>query len=195
MNVIRAVNSGAPVWLGAWVVEIDGRRVAAFGFRVHDNAEHPTLYYGACRSVEQVENLCALLAMTTFPLQVHNETLLPILHVDCRIVPERARAVVDLLRLESDYPASRDRQLRMLALDVIATSAEPDTFIDARLRVSCLQPLAFERAQPLRSYVPRTGLVHLDDLDEGNELERLGFQALDSRPSITCARTVRTTSL
>ena len=55
MNVIRAVNAGAPVSLGAWMVEIDGKRVAAFGFRVDDNPQHPTLYFGACRSAEQVE--------------------------------------------------------------------------------------------------------------------------------------------
>jgi hypothetical protein len=117
--------------------------------------------------------------MTTFPLQIHNETFLPILHVDCRIVPERARSVVDLLRLEYDYPASQDRGLRVQALDVISDSVEPNALADARLRVSCLQPLVFERTQALGSYVPGTGLIRLDDSDEGNELERLGFQAFD----------------
>ena len=179
MNVIRAVNAGAPVSLGAWVVEIDGKRVAVFGFRVDDNPQHPTLYFGACRSAEQVEDLCALLTMTAFPLQVHNETFLPILHGDCRIVPERARSVVDLLRLERDYPASQERGVRVRALDIIEASVEPDAPTDARLRVSCLQPLVFERTQSLGSYVPGTGLVRLDDPDEGNELERLGFQAFD----------------
>ena len=179
MNVIRAVNAGAPVGLGAWVVEIDGKRVAAFGFWVADNPQHPTLYFGTCRSADQVEDLCALLTMTSFPLQIHNETFLPILHADCRILPERARPVVDLLRLEWDYPASQERGLGVRALDVIAASAEPDAPADARLRASCLQPLVFERTQSLRSYVPGTGLVCLDDRDEGNELERLGFQAFD----------------
>ncbi len=179
MNVIRAVNAGAPVSLGAWVVEIDRKRVAAFGFRVDDNPQHPTLYFGACRSAEQVEDLCALLTMTAFPLQVHNETFLPVLHADCRIASERARSVVDLLRLECDYPASQERGLRVRALDVVAASAEPDAPTDARLRVSCLQPLVFETTESLGSYVPGTGPVRLDDPDEGNELERLGFQAFD----------------
>lgn len=179
MNVIRAVNAGATVSLGAWVVEIDGKRVAAFGFRVDDNPQHPTLYFGACRSAEQLEDLSALLTMTTFPLQIHNETFLPILHVDCRIIPEQARSVVDRLCLERDYPASQDRGLRVRALDVIAASAEPNAPTDARLRVSCVQPLVFERTQSLRAYVPGTGLIHLDDPGEGNELERLGFQAFD----------------
>jgi hypothetical protein len=181
MSVIRAINAGAKVSLGAWVVEIDAKRVAAFGFRVDDNPQHPTLYFGACRSAEQVEDLCTLLTMTTFPLQIHNETFLPILHVDCRIIPEQALSVVDLLRLEYDYPASqdRDRALRVRALDVIAASAEPNASTDARLRASCLQALVFEGTQALGAYVPGTGLIRLDDPGEGNELERLGFQAFD----------------
>jgi hypothetical protein len=179
MNVIRAINAGATVSLGAWVVETDGKRAAAFGFRVDDNPQHPTLYFGACRSAEQVEDLCALLAMTAFPLQIHNETMLPILHADCRIVPEQGRPAVDLLRLEHDYPARQDRDLRMRALDIIAASAEPNAPIDGRLRVSCLQPLVFERTQALKTYAAGTGLISLDDPDEGNELERLAFEAFD----------------
>lgn len=179
MNVIRAINAGATVSLGAWVVEIDGTLVAAFGFRMDDNPQHPTLYFGACRNAEQVEDLCTLLTMSTFPLQIHNETFLPILHADCRIIPEQARSVVDLLRLECDYPASQDRGLRVRALDVIADSAEPNASTDARLRVSCLQPLVFDETQFLGAYVPGTGLIRLDDPGEGNELERLGFQAFD----------------
>ncbi|OLC13830.1 MAG: hypothetical protein AUH29_11905 [Candidatus Rokubacteria bacterium 13_1_40CM_69_27] len=179
MNVIRAINAGALVLLGSWVVEIDGKRVAAFGFRVDDNPQHPTLYFGACRSTEQVEDLRALLTTTWFPLQVHNETFLPVLHADCRIVPERARPVLDLLPPVGDSPATEQRELRVRALDVIAASVEPDAVPDARLRASCLQPLVFERTQSLKSYVPGTGLVCLDDKDEGNELERLGFQAFD----------------
>jgi len=179
VNVIRAVNAGAPISLGTWVVEIDGKRVAAFGFLVNDNPQHPTLYFGACRSTEQVDDLRALLTTASFPLQVHNETLLPVLHADCRIVPERACPVLDQLPPAVDYPAAEERELRVRALDVIAASAEPDSPADARLRASCLQPLIFERTQSLRSYVPSTGLVCLDDKDEGNELERLGFQAFD----------------
>jgi hypothetical protein len=179
MNVIRAVNAGASVSLGAWVVEIDGKRVAAFGFRVDDNPQHPTLYFGACRSTEQVEDLRALLTTASFPLQVRNETFLPVLRADCRIVPERARLVLDLLPPAGDYPAAEGRELRVRALDVIAASAEPDAPADARLRASCFQPLIFGSTQSLSSYVPGTGLVCLDDKDEGNELERLGFQAFD----------------
>jgi hypothetical protein len=179
LNIIWAVNVGAPVCLGAWVVELEGRRVAAFGFRVDDQPHHPTLYFGACRSAEQVKDLCRVLTMTAFPLQVHNETSFPVLHADCQIVPERARSVVGLLRLESDYPASHERALRVRALDVIAASAEPEAGDDPRLLASCLQPLVFEKTLSLRVDVPGSGRVCIDDPGEGNELERLGFYAFD----------------
>ena len=49
MNIIRAVNAGAAVSLCAWVVEIDGKQIAAFGLRVDDDLQHPFHVYGACR--------------------------------------------------------------------------------------------------------------------------------------------------
>jgi len=146
---------------------------------VDDNPQHPMLCFGACRSSEQVEDLRALLTMTSFPLQVHNEIFMPVLHAKCRIVPERLRPVLDLLPLVGDHPAAEGRELRARALDVITASAEPNAVADPRLRASCLQPLIFESTQSLREYVPGTGLFCLDDKDEGNELERLGFEAFD----------------
>ena len=56
---------------------------------------------------------------------------------------------------------------------------EPDTTADARMRASCTQPLILERMQSLRSYAPGSGLVYLDDKDEGDELERLALQAFE----------------
>jgi len=179
MNVIRAVNAGAAVSLCAWLVEIDGKQIAAFGLRVDDDPQQPCLLYGPCRSAEEVEDLRALLMRESFPLQIHNEIFLPVLHADCVAVPQLSRPVLDLLLRGGDWPAVEGRQLRERALDVIQTSLGRDASPDAAIRAHCAQPLIFARTQSLKSYVPGSGLVHLDDKDEGNELERLTFQAFE----------------
>lgn len=179
MHMIRAVNAGAAVWLHVWVVEIDKKRIAAFGLQVHDDPQHPSVFYGACRSAEEIKDLRAIVAGAFFPLQVHNEVFLPVFHADCVIAPELASPVLDLLPPAEDRSEPEGRQLRARALDVVQASLVPGATADGRMRAHCELPLTFERIQSLRSFVAGSGLVSLDDNDEGNELERLAFQAFE----------------
>lgn len=179
MNVIRAVNAGAPVSLCLWVVELDEKQITAFGLRVRDDPQHPYLFYGACRSAEHVEDLRAMVTAASFPVQIHNEVFRPVFHADCVIVSERARPMLDLLLPAEDFPEPDGRHLRARALDVIQASLEPGAPADARVRAHCILPLTLEGTKSLGSFVAGSGLVSLDDKDEGNELERLAFQAFE----------------
>lgn len=176
MNAIRSVYAGAAVSLCAWVIEIEGKHIAAFGLRVDDNPQHQTLFYGGCRSPEEVEDLGRLLVAGSFPLQIHNENFLPLLYAACRVAPELARPVVQLLPSVS-YPADDGFQLRARALDVLRDSK---SIPDQRMKASCVLPIRFKQTQSLKAHVADSGTVNLDDDNEGNELERLAFQAFDA---------------
>jgi len=177
MNVIRAIKSGAAVSLRSWVVDIDGKHVTAFGFQVDDNPQQPCLIYGACRTAEQVQNLRSLMAAATFPLQVHNEIFLPVLYASCVIDPQLARPAIDVT-VPNEWPDPEGKQIRARALDVIQASVDWDVLPNAIL-AHCKQPLTFERMQHVSWYIPSGGTVRLEDQDQGNELERLAFEAFE----------------
>lgn len=179
MNLIRAVNAGAAVSLRAWLVDIDGEQVGVFGLQVDDDREEPCVIYGACRSEEQVEDLRALLNAAAFPLQIHNEVFLPVLNADCAAAPHLAHSVLDLLLPGRDWPPAEVRQARTRALDVIQDSLAHKASDDVRIQAHCVEPLTFQRKEVLKVYVPGSGLVHLGDAGQGNELERLVFQAFE----------------
>lgn len=179
MNLIREIDAGAAVSLRVWVVELDGGMIPVFGFLVFDDAVHPYAVYGACRSTEEIDDLRTLLAMTSFPLQVHNENGLPLFHAVCKIAPDLAASVSHALP-SGDYPSGDGVELRARALDVVAASLEPGSAPDPRIRASCVLPLGFEHTEKLQAHVIGSGTVTLTDTDEGNELERLTFQLFDS---------------
>ncbi len=179
MNLIREIDAGAIIVLHAWVVENEGVVLAAFGFLVYDDPVHPQAIYGACRTTEQVEDLHAVLEMSSIPLQIHNENGLPILNATCKIAPERAVLVVDALPT-GDYPAGDGVQLRRRALDIVAASLQEGAVAGPRIRANCELPIKFERKESLRVHVIGSGDFILTDTGQGKELERLTYQLLDN---------------
>lgn len=174
-NLIREIRVGAKADLRAWVVEVEGRLVAAFGLTAYDDAAAPRTFFGACRDDDQAADLRAVLAAGMFPLQFHNENFLPLLQADCSFDPELARPVLDLLS-SVGYPAGDGLRLRGLALDLVDAALSGNT--DARVRASCLIPLTFEDTLPLNVHVAGQTFF-VDDKDEGGELERLALQAFE----------------
>jgi hypothetical protein len=179
MNLIREIDAGAATSLSAWVVEIDGASFAAFGFVVYDDPVHPMTIYGACRSTEEIDDLRALLGMTSVPVQIHNENALPVLHIACKFDPLIAAPVVDALPT-GDYPPGDGVLLREQALNVVEASQESGAVPDSRITASCEMPLTFERKVHLKATVIGSGTTTLTDSDQGKELERHTFQLLDN---------------
>lgn len=175
MHVIRAVNVGAAVSLRAWVVEIEGKHVAAYGLQVHDDPQKPFNTFGPCESEDEIEHLRAIITGAAFPLQFHNETFEPVFQADCVLVPEFARALLDSL----PSSAANNRELMRRALDVVEGSLEDGGTDNQRMIVHCVLPIRFERSRPIDVFVIGSGLFSVDDKHEGNELERLAFNAFE----------------
>lgn len=175
MHVIRAVHAGAAVSLCAWVVEIEETYIAAYGLQVRDDSQQPFCTFGACQSDDEVEALRAIITGATFPLQFHNEIFKPVLQADCVITPELARSVIDLL------PSSTLDNIEIMrrALDVVQASLKDSAPVDQRMLAHCALALTFERRQQIETFVVGSGLFSLDDKQEGNELERLAFDAFE----------------
>ena len=142
MNVIRAINLQAKVSLATWIIDIEGKRVAAFGLQVDDQPDHPAVFFGPCRDDDELRNLRSLVATeTTFPLQVHNEVFIPLLRMKCRLGTAPSRSTVEALEAEFEYIKSHDTRTRSLAMDVIASSLKANAAPDRRIRMSCVQEI------------------------------------------------------
>jgi hypothetical protein len=96
MNLIREIRIGAELSLMVWMVQVEEHLVPAFGLRVYDDKVAPFTTFGSCRSDAEASDLLAVLAGGAFPLQIHNENLLPLFAADCRFDPVQASPVTAL---------------------------------------------------------------------------------------------------
>jgi hypothetical protein len=177
MNVIRAIHVGASVYLCAWVVEIKRIQVAVCGLKIDDNSKQPLIVYSACRNEEQVCALRTLLKTSSFPLQIHNEIKLLLLHLECAILSEQVQSVINALFPICNFQGIENRNIRLQALDIIQASLDGNR-LHNQIKAYCILPLQFEK-KLLKSYSPTTGEVSLDDRDEGFELEKFVFELFD----------------
>ncbi len=177
--LIREIDAGASLELNAWVIESDGGRFGAFGLSVEDDAVHPKVIYGACRSTNEIENLRALLEMTTVPVQFHNENELPLLNATCTFNPGEAATFVAALPT-GQYPTGDGVLLRRKALDILQDSMVGNADPEPRIIASCTIPLRIVRKERTKATVVGVGEFTLGNADQGHELEKLTFQLLDA---------------
>jgi hypothetical protein len=176
-NLIREIRVGADLSLMAWMVQVEEHLVLAFGLRVYDDKAAPFTTFGACRSDAEASDLLAVLAGGAFPLQIHNENLLPLFAGDCRFDPSQA-CTVTALSPSPVLPGEAGSKVRDRANDAIEVVLEGNA--DPGVRASCELHLTFDRTEALKIHVIDSGDMSLDDEDEGAELERLTFLAFDS---------------
>ena len=175
-NLIREIRAGAAISLRAWVVEIDDCLNLAFGLTVFDDPAAHRTFFGSCRSDDEAADLRTMIAEGTFPLQLHNENLLPLMSARCRIDPSAADGVLSYVT-SSDHLPERGR-IRGRANDLIEAFLKGQT--DPRIKATCELPVTLEASQPILVELPGIGEVCLTDADEGAELERLTRQAFQS---------------
>jgi hypothetical protein len=179
MNLVREINAGAQISLCAWVVEIDDKKVAAFGLRVYDDAEQPCCIYGPCRDFQEVQDLRNLLSSSSFPLQIHNEIFVPLLRVHCKVHASQDLLSLNMVTAE-EYPSRDQVERRRAAMDIIASAMDNNDICGPGIKECCIQPLILEEFTPLTAHFVGSGTVTLEDDNEGGELELLAFQALES---------------
>ncbi len=177
MNLLREIWVGAPIALRAWVVEVEGKLIAAFGLTVFDDPVAHRTDFGSCRSDDETADLRTILAAGTFPVQFFNENCMPILFADCRFAPDAARGVLALAP-SVGLATEEGRRLRELATDAVQVAVSGGH--DPQIRASCDLPLSLCNAVPMQLHLPGIGDVNLIDTDEGRELERLTLQAFES---------------
>lgn len=177
MNLIREIRVGAELSLMAWMVQVEEHLVLAFGLRVYDDKVAPITIFGSCRSDAEASDLLAVLASGAFPLQIHNENLLPLFSGDCRFDPGQAQPVT-ALSPSPTLPGEAGFKVRERANEALEVVLAGN--VDASVQASCELRLAFEKAEALTIHVIGSGDMSLDDQDEGAELERLTFFAFDS---------------
>jgi hypothetical protein len=175
-NLIREIRAGATISLRAWVVEIEDCLVLAFGLTVFDDPAAHRTFFGSCRSDDEAGDLRTILADGVFPLQLHNENLLPLLSARCRIDTSAVGHVLDYVP-SVDHSPERSG-VRERANDLIQASLAGQA--DQRIRAACDLPVTLEESQPIRVQLPGIGEVCLTDADEGAELERLTRQVFES---------------
>lgn len=176
-NLIREIQAGARVSLLAWMVEIDHNFISAFGLKIFDDQAAPRTFFGSCRSDEEAADLQAILARGNFPLQLHNENFLPLLSAECNFDPQNSCMVTNIVA----SPVCQGElgfRFREQANDLIEEALAGNT--DCRIKASCELPFVLQKVEKLRVHLVGSGDISLDDPDEGNELERLTFQAFDS---------------
>jgi hypothetical protein len=177
MNLIREIRAGAELSLMVWMVQVDEHLIPAFGLRLYDDPASPFTTFGSCRSDAEASDLLAVLASGKFPLQIHNENLIPLFTADCRFDPGQARPATGLL-LSPMLPGEAGFELRERANDAVEVMLAGDA--EPTVKASCELRLSFENAEALKIHVVGSGDVSLDDKDEGAELERLTFLAFDA---------------
>jgi hypothetical protein len=181
MHLIREIDVGVPVDLRVWVVESDGQLFTVFGFIVHEGKTSSVASYGGCRSTDEIEGLRDLLMAGSFPLQVHNENTLPILHAKCRIDSSAAAHVLAAIPTGT-YPEGDGYMIRSLANDIVEASLESET-PDPRIKAAATLPITFEEKVKIDVQVIGSGQICLTNAttnDQGDELERLTFQQLET---------------
>src|SRR5688572_24292399 len=123
-----------------WIADIDGNLIVAFGLKVYDDAAAPGIFFGSCRSDEETADLRQVLAAGTFPVQIHNENLLPQFYAECRFDPTPARKVLAFAPSPADT-GHAGFQLREKANDAVEEALEGND--EQRIKASCELPLAF----------------------------------------------------
>ena len=170
MNLLRGIWVGAPTALRAWIVEIEGKLIAAFGLTVFDDPIAHRTDFGSCRSDEETADLRTILAAGSFPVQFFNENFLPILFADCTFDPDAARGVLALVP-SVGFAKEEGRRLREQATDAVQIAVSGGH--DPQIRASCDLPLTLCNPVPMQIQLTGIGDINLIDADEGRELERL----------------------
>jgi hypothetical protein len=165
--------------LRVWAIKVEGKVVAVLGLSVAADTANPTLVYGACENAEQLDDLRRLLTTHAIPLQIHNETSLPLLNAECSIDPQRANVLVSALPTKNNLYALDSRRMR-IALDIVAGSLTAATNYDPRTLTACELPITLAQKVHTQSVVLQSGTTTLTDADQGTELERHTFQLLES---------------
>lgn len=177
MNTIRAVDSGAPIFLKIWIVAVEGRQVPCFGLQIDEDPVRPWFFHGACDNLDSVAALRALLGGSEIQLQLHNEVFLPVLAATCDLTgADQVRSTLARLGesgLEVAPFVVREKALDSLEGTLSPGAAQEAIVFDAKI------PLAFAKKTALKVHVVGSGVVSLEDADQGGELERLTFQAFD----------------
>lgn len=176
--LVREIDAGVNITLNAWVIDSDRATFAAFGLSVYDNEECPKVIYGACRSTQEINNLRTLLGMSSVPLQLYNESELPLFHAICAFNPRNAESVVTALPV-GEYPSGDGILLRRKALDILQDSMLKDAAPEPRILAKCDLPLTLTRKERTRVSVIGVGDFTLDNADQAIELEKLTFLFFD----------------
>lgn len=177
MNLIREVRAGAELSLMIWLVQIEDHLIATFGLRVYDDKAAPFTTFGSCRAESETSDLLALLRHGEFPLQIHNENLLPLFSAQCRFDSGLAKQVMSFTPTPTP-PGQTGFDLRQQADDAVEKSLAGESV--PSITASCELNLTFEWTKSQKIHVLGKGDVSLDDKDEGEELERLTFLAFDA---------------
>ena len=177
MNLIREIRVGAELSLMVWMVQVEEHLVLTFGLRVYDDLAAPFTTFGACRSDAEASDLLAVLAGGTFPLQIHNENVLPLFACDCRFDPGQASPFTTLSPSPT-LPGEAGFKVRERAIDAVEVVLAGNA--DHSVKASCELRLTFDKAEALKIHITGSGETSLKDKDEGAELERLTFLAFDA---------------
>lgn len=179
MNAIRSIYSGAPVRLRACLADVDGVLVPTIGIQIYDDEESPLACFQAFRDQEELSLLCEMLDNDQFDVQFFNETLLPVLGASCRAEASKRAAAVQSLMGSSEAGVGPSNEVRERALDAVEKTVDPKNSDPSVLRADVEIPLQLAGLDAGRLYLVGNGSVSLADQDQGEELERLVFQAFD----------------
>jgi hypothetical protein len=101
-NAIKAIHRGAKCSLFVGVVQVESLRLLCFGFRIHDEPEHPFTLFHLDSFPETVPLLNTMLASAKATLHCVNELNHPMLAASCSLTPDVA-ATAALAFSQSQY--------------------------------------------------------------------------------------------
>lgn len=178
-HLVRAVNLGAEVAILIGVIEVDKTKVVCFGISVADDVVSPFISYGHLGEEWEVEYLKKALRMASIPMQLFNELSLPIFCATCSWEQSVAQEATKLLTDTTPHYTGRLSDITETALDIFQKSYR-DKKTDPKTTNIFRVPVTFCDPSRINVHVIGAGEFHLEDKNEGDELERLVFRFFES---------------
>jgi hypothetical protein len=194
-NAIKAIHRGAKCSLFVGVVRSKSLPRLCFGFRIHDEPEHPFTLFHLDSFPETVPLLNTMLTSAKATLHCVNELNHPMLAASCSLATENAKAVAVefsqshhwLLTPETSKQIQFDALRRDCECAIERFSdhvfASPDSPSNSYVNPYAYIELALDIWKPTEVFetTPTAfdGPFHIGDEDEGTKLERLLHLTID----------------
>ena len=176
--LIREVHLGADVDVNVYVVNVQENQIPLIGLSVYDDPVHPKMITEGFPSRSEIDNLVALLQLSTVPIQFHNENGIPLLGAACTFDSFHAESVLAAIQTSQNL-AQGSLESQKEALDIVEEWTHDESQVKPRIVAKCKLRLKLENPETFNVHLLTVGHVNLNNTNQGNELEVLTLHLFD----------------